>query len=31
VDLGELLCLVALLIVVVFAFAISRRDPALWK
>jgi hypothetical protein len=27
VDLGELLCLVALLLVVVLAFAISRRGP----
>jgi hypothetical protein len=27
VDLGELFCLVALLLVVVLAFAISRRGP----
>jgi hypothetical protein len=29
VDLGELLCLVALLLVIVLAFAISRRGPGL--
>jgi hypothetical protein len=31
VDLGELLCLVALFVVVVLAFAISRRGPDLMK
>jgi hypothetical protein len=31
VDLGELLCLVALLLVVVLAFAISRRGPDLME